>query len=265
VSDAYHRAGSLDPIKGSTVEPTPLNEQFQALNDEIDNIYRVLNALAAAASATASSGISQLTGDVTAGPGSGSQVATLSASGVTAATYGDSSHVAQVTVDAKGRVTAASNVAVSGGSGKLAQVVNTETGAVATGTTTIPFDDTKPQNTEGTEFLTLTVTPTDAAHKLEIEVQIWATVTGTNWMIVALFQDSGADALAAVAAFTSTSTAGGPIVLRHTMVAGTTSSTTFKVRMGPNAAATVTLNGQSGGRIFGGVAASSMTISEIVP
>jgi len=63
------------------------------------------------------SGITQLTGDVTAGPGSGSQVATLANSGVTAGTYGDSTHVSQVTVDAKGRVTAASNVAISGASG----------------------------------------------------------------------------------------------------------------------------------------------------
>lgn len=59
-------------------------------------------------------GITQLTGDVTAGPGSGSQAATLAASGVAAGTYGDSTHVAQVTVDAKGRATSAANVAISG-------------------------------------------------------------------------------------------------------------------------------------------------------
>lgn len=41
---------------------------------------------------------------------------TLATSGVTAGTYGSSSQVAQVTVDAKGRVTAAANVAISSGS-----------------------------------------------------------------------------------------------------------------------------------------------------
>lgn len=42
---------------------------------------------------------------------------TLGTSGVTAATYGDASHVAQVTFDAKGRATSASNVAISAGTG----------------------------------------------------------------------------------------------------------------------------------------------------
>jgi hypothetical protein len=62
-------------------------------------------------------GITQLTGDVTAGPGSGSQAATLAASGVSAGTVGDATHVAQTTVDAKGRVTALTSVAITFPSG----------------------------------------------------------------------------------------------------------------------------------------------------
>lgn len=54
-----------------------------------------------------------LTGDVTASEG---QLYTqLVASGVTAGTYGSATQVPQLTIDGKGRVTAASNVTISGG------------------------------------------------------------------------------------------------------------------------------------------------------
>ena len=148
-------------------------------------------------------------------------------------------------------------------SGAIKQV-NTQTGAVATGTTTIPFDDTIPQNTEGTEFMTLAITPTSATNILFIQVDAICSYSIPNSMTAALFQDSTADALAVASEYQSTSTGITTISFNHTMTAGTTSSTTFKVRIGGETAGTLTFNGISAGRKMGGVYASSITITEYV-
>ena len=80
----------------------------------------------------------------------------------------------------------------------------------------------------------------------------------------ALFQDSGNNALAATGGWgPSVNNLPFQIVLRHVMTSGTTSATTFTVRAGPNTGGTVTFNGASGARKFGGVMASSITITEI--
>jgi hypothetical protein len=149
--------------------------------------------------------------------------------------------------------------------GTVAQVVNTQTGASTTGTTTIPLDDTIPQNTEGDEYMTLAITPTNASSTLIIEAEVFLASSALNNLIVGLFQDSTANALAANMARADTADQVYPVTLRHKMTAGTTSATTFKIRAGGSAAGTTTFNGRTGTRLFGGVAASSITITEILP
>ena len=150
-------------------------------------------------------------------------------------------------------------------SGTVLQVVNVMSGAVSTGTTQIPFDDTIPQNTEGNEYITLAITPRSATSKLVIDVVLCTSVNALSSGGIALFQDSTASALAAAYYTWAGTNYNVPLCLTHYMTSGTTSSTTFRVRAGTNGANTLTLNGSAGGRIWGGVMASSITITEVVP
>jgi hypothetical protein len=146
----------------------------------------------------------------------------------------------------------------------IVQIVNTQTGAVATGTTVMPVDDTIPQNTEGNEYMTLAITPKHADNKLNIEVVAqFGHSVNTAITSGALFKDSVASAVAAaIGVNVGTNGISSPIVINYTVVAGSTSATTYKVRIGSSSAGTTTFNGDSGGRKFGGVMSSSITITE---
>jgi hypothetical protein len=146
--------------------------------------------------------------------------------------------------------------------GSVVQVVNVQTGAFSSTTTVIPFDNTIPQNTEGAELFTLSITPKSATSKLLIVANMQMTLSGTGWPAIAIFQDSTASAIAATAGYVATSTGGISIPLTYYMTSGTTSSTTFKLRFGPNFG-TAYVNSLGASQVFGGVCISSMTISEI--
>lgn len=157
-----------------------------------------------------------------------------------------------------------------GGGANLIQAVYTQTGAVLTGTTLIPVDDTIPQNTEGDEYMTLAITPTNASNKLVIEAvaQVSHTDTTPGVVIMALFQDTTVNALAVVAESDSSKLSDRDaiqLVLRHEMTAGTISATTFKIRIGSRDTGTLTFNGDAGLRLFGGVYASHIRIQEVAP
>jgi hypothetical protein len=66
---------------------------------------------------TGSSGITQLTGDGSAGPGFGSVLFTLATVITPTGPCGDATHVCQVTYDNKGRITSVASVAITGGGG----------------------------------------------------------------------------------------------------------------------------------------------------
>jgi hypothetical protein len=149
--------------------------------------------------------------------------------------------------------------------GAVVQRVSTSSGAVATGSTTVPVDDTIPQNTEGNAVSAIdtAITPKSTTHRLRIEVVVVCSHgTDAANLVLALFQDSTANALAATGTAQSGSNTLTTLRLTYEMAAGTTSATTFKARVGSGTAGTVTINGTSSARLFGGVMSSIMTITE---
>ena len=147
--------------------------------------------------------------------------------------------------------------------GNTKQIVTTQTGAVATGTTLFPEDDTIPQNTEGDQYMSLAITPKLSTSRLLITAQVFGSVSsGTRWGI-GLFKDSTADALSFATAFVKDATSMATCYIEHSLISGSTSEQTFKIRAGAFGSATFTFNGQSGSRKFGGTILSSIHITEI--
>ena len=113
--------------------------------------------------------------------------------------------------------------------------------------------------------MTLAITPKSATSTLLIQVTVCGASSSASSNCFALFQDTTADALAA-SFMNHLQTANGFTVgtMTFTMTSGTTSSTTFKIRVATNSG-TFTFNGFSGGRIFGAIPKSSMVITEYLP
>jgi hypothetical protein len=140
------------------------------------------------------------------------------------------------------------------------------TGAVATGTTTMPVDDTIPQNTEGTQFLTKAITRSSAANVLRIwaQAQVSHNAAASVSMGIALFQDATANALAAFYLQTPAQNQGVMLPLDVQILCSASGSTTFNVRIGTSSAGTATLNGSDTARLWGGVANSFLHIEEVM-
>ncbi len=151
------------------------------------------------------------------------------------------------------------------GGGLLVQTSFVQDGAVATGTGTIPDDDTIPQITEGTEYMTLSHTPLNAANLLYIQVSGYFENPNQSRMTMALFKDAVANALFAAK---DRGDNGDPkfMYMSGQVVAGGTSAITFRLRAGADANGTsTTFNGDGGTRVYGGVMASNITIFEVEP
>lgn len=135
--------------------------------------------------------------------------------------------------------------------------------------TLIPTDDTIPQSSEGTEILSVAVTPTSVLSRFRCRYQgVAAFVSGGPMAFTAaLFCTPNPGGTDAIAAATETlDTAGYPrqIFMEWEFVPGSLSAQTVSVRVGPSSGV-MKMNGNNVTRFFGGILRSTLVVEEIAP
>lgn len=152
-----------------------------------------------------------------------------------------------------------------GADGAIAQMLSTSDAGVVSHTTQIPFDDTIPQNTEGDEIFTLTITPTNASSTLLIEFNSNFAASTALRATAAFFVDSTADALATFSQRVESTARPEDIHARLFLPAGSTSARTYKVRMGPDTGTLYRNSSQATSHTYNGTMVSSFSVTEILP
>ena len=148
--------------------------------------------------------------------------------------------------------------------GSVIQSVTATNVTPAAITTVIPFDDTKPQITEGTEILSATITPTRATSKVRVRFCFsLGRYTNTNPVVTAALFNGSADAI--YATFQNLDPLAGVIFGEYIDAPATTSAKTYSLRVGAHYAITMWINGYYTGapRALGGASVASLTLEEI--
>jgi hypothetical protein len=141
------------------------------------------------------------------------------------------------------------------------QQVYAEYSAHSSTTTVIPLDDTIPQNTEGAEFMSVSITPTSLSNYLLINVTGMLLGSGSQNVVGAIFRDSIADAIAAGFFYITSAGDGLMFTLFVRIAVPSTSAMTFKFRAGPGSG-TLYFNGYTG-RLLGAIPKSTITVTEV--
>lgn len=136
----------------------------------------------------------------------------------------------------------------------------------SSGSTDIDTDNTIPQNTEGAETVTCSITPLSATSRIRVRVFANILIAANGSGNLALFKDSGADALISVPCDTQNGHQSG-LSLEWEEASGSTAARTYKARVGVasvTGTGTCYFNGNASNRLHGGVQAHTMVVEEIV-
>lgn len=257
--------GTVQTLTASTATITG-GTYFGAINSTAGTIGTLNNTAGTIGTLNSTAGTignftTTLAGDFAISNGTG----TLGTSGVTAGTYGTSTVIPRITVDAKGRVTSMGTSAL-GSTGKVLQVVKSSTASVITCGTTIPWDDTIPQITEGNEVLTVSITPLSATSTIYLKFDASGSASGavTNSAAAAIFKDSTANAIYATQLhFWNATNYGIKFVASYSEASGGTTARTYRIRIGADSP-TIYINANNTGvRRYGGVSIAQFEAWEV--
>jgi len=214
-----------------------------------------------------------LTTDLAVGDGGSGRASATAYAVICGGTTSSGAHQSIASVGTSGQVLTSNGASAlptfqnASGGGVVVQQIRNATSALTINSTILPWDDTIPQQTEGDEILTVSITPTSASSVLVIEATCMGSIDGVERkMGMAIFRDSTSDAIAATSlnasADTSVSDYSMSGSIKTYVSATSTSPTTFKLRVGNEVGAGSSVNGYTTGRIYGGVANTSLFVTE---
>jgi hypothetical protein len=128
----------------------------------------------------------------------------------------------------------------------------------------IPLDDTIPQDTEGVQIISVSITPKSTTNRIRLRFQgtVVSAVSSVN-VIAAVFNSSSTSALRTTYAATGGVDFATTLYLEHEYVPASTSAQTFTVRVGSQTGAAFRMNGAASARFFGGTMAATLIVEEI--
>jgi hypothetical protein len=130
-------------------------------------------------------------------------------------------------------------------------------------TTAIPFDDTIPQVTEGTQILSAAITPKATAHRVRVKFCGFGSGSNSDDITAALFLNGASNAIAA-SAFTIASTNDTiAMTMEFEHSPASMAAQTYSIRVGSRTGNAVRMNGTTSARKFEGVARSTLVLEEI--
>jgi len=184
----------------------------------------------------------------------GDIVVGLCATGVASGTIGNP---LSFDVNSTGQILAV----VSAASPRTYELAFSATNAVTTCTVAIPYDNTIPQITEGNQIFSVTVTPQSASSFIRVRATLNISCDDNSTM--ALFKDSGVNAVAVACGPSPGTSQLCPVTLVYREPSSNTTSRVYSIRVGSQTNPVV-VNGLTIGNKMGGKLTSTILIEEIM-